>query len=179
MLIDTAGDGFDLTAPDVGVMFDLHGAGDVRRWSWTVEGDDDAWLVLDRNANGVIDDGTELFGSATTQPTPPAGVLTNGFRALAVFDAPANGGNDDGVIDPGDWVFEHLRLWRDLNHNGVSEEEELITLGALDVGRIDLAYQEKRRVDEYGNVFLYRARLWDSGGKRNKWAWDVFLSAAQ
>lgn len=125
-----------MTAPDVGVMFDLHGAGDVRRWSWTVEGDDDAWLVLDRNANGVIDDGTELFGSATTQPTPPAGVLTNGFRALAVFDA-------------------------------------------LDVGRIDLAYQEKRRVDEYGNVFLYRARLWDSGGKRNKWAWDVFLSAAQ
>jgi len=72
--------------------------------------------VLDRNGNGTIDNGRELFGNLTPQPIPPDGVKLNGFAALAEYDKPARGGNGDGVIDNGDAIFSSLWLWQDTNH---------------------------------------------------------------
>ena len=175
IIIDVGAEGFHLTDSDNGVFFDLAGTGK-EKWSWTDANYSNAFLVLDRDGNGTIDNGTELFGSITPQPQPPPGVPRNGFLALAEFDKTENGGNRDGVIDRSDTVFSNLRLWHDSNHNGISEPWELHTLIELGVESISLDYRESRRRDRYGNLFRYRAKVY--GPNHNdlgRWAYDVFL----
>ncbi len=176
IVIDVAGNGFNLTNAADGVMFDLSATDSVEQISWTAAGSDDAFLVLDRNGNGVIDNGRELFGSTTPQPYLASGETKNGFRALAVFDGAESGGNGDGVIDAGDSIFSSLKLWRDSNHNGTSEAGELQSLPNSDVVVIGLKYRDSRRRDENGNWFRYRAKVNDiESGQIGRWAWDVFL----
>jgi hypothetical protein len=169
IVIDIAGDGIALTSPTEGVDFDLNGNGTRDRLGWTQPNSDDAWLALDRDGNGTIDRGAELFGDFTAQP---ASSNKNGFLALAEFD-----GNRDRVIDSRDSVFESLRLWQDKNHNGISEAEELHTLLELNVKALELDFKESKRVDEFGNEFKYRAKVKDAANSSvGRWAWDVFLS---
>ncbi|HYG80855.1 MAG TPA: hypothetical protein VD861_10725 [Pyrinomonadaceae bacterium] len=176
MIVDVTGDGFRLTDLAGGVRFDHDGNGRAERSSWTAANSDDAWLALDRNGNGRVDGGAELFGTFTAQP---ASATPNGFLALAEFDRPQYGGNSDGVIDGRDTVFQSLLLWRDANHDGVSEPRELHALAAPNVTRLELSYKESKRSDEYGNWFRYRAKVFDSKqGQAGRWAWDVFLHRA-
>lgn len=175
ILLDLSGKGIRLTSADNGVLFDIGGDGRLDQIAWTHAESDDAFLVLDRNGNGIIDNGEELFGNFTPQPFPISGPR-NGFLALAVFDEPSEGGNRDGRIDPTDTVFAALRLWQDRNHNGVSEVGELSTLDAHGIISLSLDYKESKRTDRHGNRFSYRAKVETTrSSETGKWAWDVYL----
>lgn len=178
ILVDVDGRGYYLTGPRDGVLFDIVGKGIKSRVAWPAIGSTNAWLVLDRNGNGFIDDITEMFGNRTAQPVPPPGVKRNGFLALAGFDTPAEGGNWDGVIDSRDLIFSRLRLWQDLNHNGISEASELKRLDDLGVGGIDLKYKTALREDSHGNRFVLRSKVEDlHKSDVARWCWDVVLRA--
>jgi hypothetical protein len=174
IIIDTDGKGFHLTSPANGVVFDFYGNGKPIQIAWTAEGSTNGWLALDRNGDGKIDSGLDLFGNITAQP-PSSG--PNGFLALAVFDLPENGGNGDGVIDIDDAVWPKLLVWIDTNHDGVSEPEELHHLDDIGVHSISLAYVKTPFKDEYGNQFRYKGKLDpDRGDDVGRIIYDVFLT---
>ncbi len=161
-----------LTSVEKGVVFDLDADGALGQTAWTEARSDEAFLALDRNENGRIDDGTELFGDNTPQPIPDPSER-NGFAALAVFDDSLNGGNEDGLIDPSDNIFSSLQLWVDSNHNGISEPDELMSLLDGGVVAFDLEYRQSRRTDRHGNEFRFRSTV--EMQDRVAIAWDVFF----
>jgi hypothetical protein len=171
--VDPFGEGFHFTDIGHGVKFRVLSDGPLLQMSWPDPKSLNGWLALDRNGNGMIDDFGELFGNMTRQP--PSG-NPNGYIALAVFDDPANGGNGNGKIDPGDSVYDRLRIWIDSNHNGVSEPEELHSLRDLGVFQISLDYKLSNYEDGNGNRFRYKARIWDDAGRAHELCYDVFLT---
>ena len=177
IIIDTNGTGFQLTNASDGVKFDIRGDGHPIKIGWTALGSHNAFLALDRDHNGAIDSGNELFGNFTQQPQSHN---PNGFLALAEFDKPENGGNGDGIIDQRDAVFSHLVLWIDENHDGVSQLSELHPLPELGVYSLDLQFHASGRVDEFGNFFRFRAKVnpdrEEGRSEAGRWVYDVFLT---
>ena len=140
---------------------------------WTHPDSDEAFLVLDRDGNGSIDNGRELFGDVTPQH---AGGEPNGFRALALFDDVLSGGNEDGRISAEDAIYAQLQVWHDSDHDGASAPAELTGLADAGLEWIDLHYLPTERMDRYGNEFRFRASSGWVGGEIRQ-IWNVFLSA--
>ncbi|MGH9622304.1 MAG: hypothetical protein ACRD45_21680 [Bryobacteraceae bacterium] len=164
-----------MTGVSNGVQFRVFSSESPYQMSWTDPRWRNGWLALDRNGNGTIDDFTELFGNYTVQPKSDD---PNGYRALALFDDPMNGGNGNGAIDPDDSVYDNLRVWIDSNHNGISEPAELHTLRELGIFQIDLRYTNSRYVDANGNQFRYRAKIKDEAGHESHFCYDVLVQIA-
>jgi hypothetical protein len=171
ILIDLDRRGFKLSSWQDGVRFDLDADGDLEHIGWPTGSD--AFLALDRNANGLIDDGSELFGNFTEQPSSDE---PNGYIALAIFDDLWNGGDLDGWITPADSVFAELRLWFDVNRDGLTDPGELRGLSEAGIVRLSLSYLTSRSRDRHGNEFRYSAQVdLDQGVTRSI---DVFLVTA-
>jgi len=159
LLVDLYRNGYEMTDTQHGVEFDFFGDGEKVPTSWTALGSNNAWLVLD-DGSGVVD-GTKLFGNGFQYPKWSE---LGGFAALASFDEPANGGNGDGVIDARDAVFAHLRLWIDLNHDGIAQPAELFTLPSKSVRAIGLENELRQFTDPNGNEFGFRGKLTSANG---------------
>ncbi len=127
LVLDLDGDGFELLSVNDGVYFDEDAQGLVEKTEWVAP--DDALLAIDLNEDGVINDGSELFGTSTK--LPDGSVAKSGFEALAQYDD-----NKDGVIDENDAVFNRLKVWQDKNSDGISQEDELYSLSDLEIDGI-------------------------------------------
>jgi len=150
ILIDLDRNSFHLASGPV--FFDIDNDGEEEAISWTEAGQKDAFLCLDRNGNGIIDDGSELFGDATRMDA--GNLAAHGYLALAEFDE-GLGGNFDGKLTPEDLLFEDLCVWLDDNQNGFSEPDELQTLSEAGVLLLDLHFRVHQRRDQIGNEFRY------------------------
>jgi hypothetical protein len=151
LVFDLDGDGLELTTAEDGVEFDITGDGKTEQTAFVTG--DDAFLSLDRNGNGTIDSGKELFGDQHG--------AKNGIEELRKFDD-----NNDGVIDKNDAVFDQLRLFIDRNGDGASQSNELVSLHDEGISKISLdAKDEDRRIA--GNRMAASTWFERNSGSRN------------
>ncbi|WP_188568481.1 calcium-binding protein, partial [Undibacterium terreum] len=145
LALDLDGDGIETVIDNHGapILFDHDADGVKTGTGWLSP--DDGWLALDRNGNGTIDSGRELFGVDTVLKNGQ--LATNGFAALADLDD-----NGDGKIDASDAAYSSLRIWRDLNQDGISQANELSSLAANNITSISLGANAVRHDFGNGNV---------------------------
>ncbi|MEO1660450.1 MAG: calcium-binding protein [Pseudomonadota bacterium] len=170
LVLDLDGNGIELTRLENSVaFFDIDNDGIRERTSWVGPGD--GLLALDRNANGKIDNGAELFGYGSTfsggaswilpaqtggffEPKPiglsgPGDLehkYQSGFELLSELDT-----SGDGFITSSDQDYDDLRIWRDLNQDGTSAADELLSLADLGIQSIDLNGQSVFR-EQAGSI---------------------------
>ncbi len=143
LILDLNGNGIETIAANRAspILFDHDGDRIKSGTGWIAPSD--GFLALDRNGNGAIDNGSELFGNSTLVA---GGVAADGFAALAQQDT-----NADGVVNAQDANFANLRVWQDLNQDGVSQQGELKTLADLDIASINVANTEHSSMLPGGN----------------------------
>jgi hypothetical protein len=176
ILIDLDTNGFHLTGLDRPVLFDLAGSGTLRYHSWTSAYGRDAFLCLDRNGSGLIENGRELFGTATV--LVDGSRARHGYEALRELDLRSRGGNEDGLLTADDARFQELCVWVDQDHDGWSDPGEVLALGEAGVIGLSYEYHENRRRDAYGNEFRYQAAAVlrnPQGEPRLSSTYDVFF----
>lgn len=153
IVVDLNKDGIDLGPAGRGVSFDVNADGYPELVQWVRPGGDEAFIALDRNRNGVVDDGSELFGVGT--PLFEGGNAANGFVGLAQYDQPLLGGNDDGMISREDAIWPELSLWLDSNADGVSTANEMRSPASLGLKSFGTIPKVRRYIDAAGNSLPY------------------------
>jgi hypothetical protein len=174
IIVDIGRDGIDLGAAGVGVYFDVDNNGRLNHVQWVKPGGDEAFLALDRDGNGVVDNGSELFGVGTPMLLEGTNA-PNGFVGLAQYDSAVLGGNDDGQVTSDDAIWSQLRLWRDINADGVSTPEEMFTPESLGITSFETIPRFAKRYDPAGNVMPYWAWAATAGRPKKALMVDVFF----
>ena len=169
LTLDLDGDGIETLASNghKGALFDHDKNGIRTATGWV--GKDDGFLVYDRNGDGVVNDGGELFGDNTLLKNGER--AANGYQALADLDD-----NGDGKVDAADSAFAKLRVWRDLNQDGISQEGELLTLNEAKVKALNLANKNTDRDLGNGNSLAEEGTYIDSDGNEKQMG-DLNLAA--
>jgi VCBS repeat-containing protein len=137
--------------------FDYDGDGRREKTGWIEK--DDGLLVVDINEDGIINDGSELFGAYTKFEDNSSAV--DGYNALSQYDS-----NEDGIIDNADDKFEKLNVWKDSNQNGKSDVGEIYSLQELGISSLDLYndFQDTfEPFDENGNEVSYETTITKDG----------------
>ncbi len=160
LVLDLDGDGIETfgISSQTNVVFDHDGDGIKNGTGWVKS--DDGILVLDRNGNGMIDDGSELFGVYTQVNGTRA---EDGFVALKSEDS-----NGDDKFDANDTNFANVRVWRDMDSDGVSDSGELFTLSELGIASIDLNYSTQNMVMPDGNKSIATSTFTKTDGTVGK-----------
>jgi hypothetical protein len=155
IVVDTRHDGIKLGPAGRTVSFDVNADGFPDTVQWVRPRGDEAFLALDRNRNGVVDDGSELFGVGT--PLLEGGTAPNGFVGLAQYDRPLLGGNDDGVISRADAVWPELSMWLDSNADGIATRNEMRRPESFGLTSFEIIPKVRRYIDPAGNSLPYWA----------------------
>ncbi|MEI6056442.1 MAG: hypothetical protein WCR55_10340, partial [Lentisphaerota bacterium] len=141
--VDLDWDGVETVSFKEGVNFDLNKDGIKEKTGWIAA--DDGLLVMDRDDNGTIDNGGELFGDQT--PLKDGSIAATGYQALDELDT-----NKDGYITKEDTDFDKLQVWQDHNQDGVSQYDELYSLTDAGISKINLDYKTGAGEDEQENI---------------------------
>ena len=155
LALDLDGDGVETVGLSANIHFD-HDGDSFKELSGAIAADD-GLLVLDINGDGQINSGAELFGNNTLLPNGE--LAENGFQALAVLDS-----NDDGIVDAEDSRYAELRIWRDLDQDGETDDGELFILEDVGVQSLNTAYNEQRYTDASGNEHRQVGSYTDTSG---------------
>ena len=156
IILDLDGNGVTTRTIALGTYFDLDGNRFAEATGWADA--NDGILVVDRNGDGQIDSGSELFGNFTELGS--GGTAAHGFEALVDMDA-----NRDGVVDDQDALFSDLRIWQDANSDGVAQEGEVVALGLAGVASLSTDFVTSTDVDDGGNEHRQQGSYTTTGGE--------------
>ncbi|MDX1384013.1 MAG: hypothetical protein R3190_10250 [Thermoanaerobaculia bacterium] len=179
LVVDVDGDGVALSDEHYAVAYDVDGDGVGERVQWTVAGQRDGFLFLDRDGDGLPAPGEML---RTFEP--PRGPSATGCACLAALDRPEAGGNGDGRVDGEDAAAAGLFIWIDEDHDAVPSRSEVTALRDRAAASISLAATKGLRVDGALNLHTAWAPLETaprrrqarrSGDRRRGWVYEVRL----
>ena len=176
ILIDLERDGFAFGGEESALYFDLYGNGDPLYIQWVLPGENDAFLFHDIDGNGLVANGSELFGNGTRLHLEENALADNGFIGLAQFDDTRLGGNNDGLITSEDQVWPSLYLWVDFNADGVSTLSEVYDLSSFNIMGLETIPRDTTQQDQHGNWMRFWARsyIFTTRGSHMKMV-DVFF----
>ncbi|MBX9766556.1 MAG: hypothetical protein K2X47_04725, partial [Bdellovibrionales bacterium] len=148
---DVAHAAVELSSQEEGVDFDIRNDGTKVRISWPKNPQKDMFLALPKN--GEILSSEQLFGNRTKGADGEE--AANGFLALKEYASKER----PLVIDSRDAIYHDLRLWSDLNRDGLAQPHELFTLAEKNVKSISLDYAEMNAKDVHGNSTRQRSSI--------------------
>ena len=145
LVFDLGGDGITtVSLEESNAFFDLDNNGFAEKTSWV--GAKEGLLAYDKNGDGIINGGNELFGDRTLMKDGKT-LASSGFAALAEYDD-----NKDGKIDSNDVIYALLRIWQDSDGDGIASAGELRRLVDLGIVSIGLSYSNTGVTDSANNI---------------------------